>query len=140
MMMIRTNHLKPPPRVSLQDNNNNKQYTSISKKDIEFEALVQAEMQKIENNLKNELKANKNSNNNNNNSNNDNDIEIFMPTTNNYDIDNHKVIDNNNYHYITNNIHTRPNTEWDGLKPTTSETNIIPIKVTYDDKSRPQTE
>jgi hypothetical protein len=53
MMMLRTNY-RPPPKVVVNDNNS-RQYTSISKKDIEFEALVQEEMRKIENNLKKEL-------------------------------------------------------------------------------------
>jgi hypothetical protein len=62
MMMLRTNY-RPPPKVVVNDNSS-RQYTSISKKDIEFEALVQEEMRKIENNLKKEINIKSNNDNN----------------------------------------------------------------------------
>ena len=125
-MMLRTNY-RPPPKVVVNDNSS-RQYTSISKKDIEFEALVQEEMRKIENNLKKEINIKSNNDN--------NDIEVYMPNSNRYDVDALKMANS----YIPNSNYSRPATEWDGLKPTTSETNVIPIKITFDDKSRPQTE
>ena len=142
-MMLRTNYLKPPPKVVVKDNP--KQYTSVSKKDIEFESLVQEEMRKIENNLKKEMYLKSNNDN-------INDIQIYAPPNNDqihyYNNNNNNFereqirtsAEDNNYNYLPNNNYSRPVTEWDGLKPTTSETNIIPIKITYDDKSRPQTE